>query len=100
MLQPCVHLAGIAHRGVAQVLNVLSLGDGIAASEGVVGLIAAEWTPGADLVDLAAGRCRSTRSAGCSIRSPPPWNNRIIELSCSASATPDGSGARLRPAFD
>jgi hypothetical protein len=55
-LERCVHLAGIAHSGVAQVLNVLSVGDGIAASEGIVGLVVSEWTPGTDLVDLAAGQ--------------------------------------------
>jgi hypothetical protein len=43
-------------RGVARVLDVLTLGNGISSSEGLLGVIVAEWTKGTDLVDLATGR--------------------------------------------
>ncbi|SFP85415.1 hypothetical protein SAMN05421810_103619 [Amycolatopsis arida] len=44
------------HGGVARVLDVLSLGNGISSSEGLLGIVVAEWTKGSDLVDLVAER--------------------------------------------
>jgi hypothetical protein len=43
-LDRAAHTAGVAHLGVARLLNVLSVGDGVAPGEGVLGLVVAEWT--------------------------------------------------------
>ncbi|MBP2323107.1 hypothetical protein JOF56_003492 [Kibdelosporangium banguiense] len=42
------------HPGIAAVLNVLSVGDGVGRSEGIVGLVAAEWTRGTGMSDVVA----------------------------------------------
>jgi hypothetical protein len=53
-LERAMHAAKFAHDGVARVLDVLSLGNGITSSEGLLGIVVAEWTKGSDLVDLVA----------------------------------------------
>lgn len=51
-LERAAHAAQFSHPGVARVLDVLSLGSGIASSEGLLGIVVAEWTKGTDLVDV------------------------------------------------
>jgi hypothetical protein len=53
-LERAAHAAKFAHGGLARVLDVLSLGNGIATNEGLLGIVVAEWTKGSDLVDLVA----------------------------------------------
>jgi hypothetical protein len=48
------HPVSLAHPGIAPVVNVVSVGDGVPRDEGVLGMVAAEWTPGRDLADLVA----------------------------------------------
>ncbi|PRX47702.1 hypothetical protein B0I33_105282 [Prauserella shujinwangii] len=55
-LERAAHAAKFGHPGIARVLDVLSLGSGISSSEGLLGIIVAEWTKGTDLVDLVAER--------------------------------------------
>ncbi|EHR53884.1 hypothetical protein SacmaDRAFT_5770 [Saccharomonospora marina XMU15] len=55
-LERAAHAAKFSHPGVARVLDVLSLGNGISSSEGLLGIVVAEWTKGTDLVDLVADR--------------------------------------------
>lgn len=51
-LERAAHAAQFSHPAVARVLDVLSLGSGIASSEGLLGIVVAEWTKGTDLVDV------------------------------------------------
>ncbi|WP_027941612.1 protein kinase family protein [Amycolatopsis taiwanensis] len=53
-LERAAHAAQFHHDGVARVLDVLSLGNGITSSEGLLGVVVTEWTKGTDLVDLVA----------------------------------------------
>jgi hypothetical protein len=53
-LERAMHTATFAHPGVARVLDVLSLGSGIVPSEGVLGMVVAEWTNGTDLIDVVS----------------------------------------------
>ncbi|OLT40666.1 hypothetical protein BJF85_05940 [Saccharomonospora sp. CUA-673] len=55
-LERAAHAATFEHPGVARVLDVLSLGSGISSSEGLLGIVVAEWTKGTDLIDLVAER--------------------------------------------
>ncbi|MFD8492012.1 protein kinase family protein [Amycolatopsis sp. NPDC059657] len=55
-LDRAAHGAKFGHGGVARVLDVLSLGSGITSTEGLLGVVVAEWTKGSDLVDLIAER--------------------------------------------
>ncbi|MEC3974630.1 protein kinase family protein [Amycolatopsis sp. H20-H5] len=55
-LERAAHAAKFGHGGVARVLDVLSLGSGVTSSEGLLGVVVAEWTKGSDLVDLVAQR--------------------------------------------
>lgn len=51
-LERAAHAAQFSHPSVARVLDVLSLGSGIAAGEGLLGIVVAEWGKGTDLIDL------------------------------------------------
>jgi hypothetical protein len=55
-LERASHASRFGHGGVARVLDVLTLGSGVSSSEGLLGVIVAEWTKGSDLVDLVAQR--------------------------------------------
>lgn len=48
------HPVSLAHLGIARVLDLVSVGDGVAKDEGVLGMVAAEWTQGRALNDLVA----------------------------------------------
>ncbi|WP_007026581.1 protein kinase family protein [Saccharomonospora iraqiensis] len=51
-LERAAHVAKFEHPNVARVLDVLTLGNGISSSEGILGIVVAEWTRGTDLVDV------------------------------------------------
>lgn len=51
-LERAAHAAQFNHPAVARVLDVLSLGSGIAAGEGLLGIVVAEWGKGTDLIDV------------------------------------------------
>ncbi|HEV2778494.1 MAG TPA: protein kinase family protein [Actinophytocola sp.] len=51
-LERAAHAARLSHPGMARVLDVLSLGNGVGSTEGMLGMIVADWTPGTDLIDL------------------------------------------------
>ncbi|GDY30920.1 protein kinase family protein [Gandjariella thermophila] len=53
-LERAMHAASFVHPGVARVLDVLSPGNGVKPTEGILGMVVAEWTQGTDLVDLVA----------------------------------------------
>lgn len=53
-LERAAHAARFTHPGMARVLDVLSLGNGITAGEGLLGIVVADWSAGTDLVDLIA----------------------------------------------
>ena len=53
-LERAMHAANFQHPGVSRVLDVLSLGSGIVPSEGILGMIVAEWTHGTDLIDVVS----------------------------------------------
>ncbi|SFI00644.1 protein kinase family protein [Amycolatopsis regifaucium] len=55
-LERAAHASKFGHGGVARVLDVLSLGSGVTSSEGLLGVVVAEWTKGSDLIDLVAQR--------------------------------------------
>lgn len=55
-LERATHASRFGHGGVAKVLDVLSLGSGVSSTEGLLGVVVAEWTRGSDLVDLIADR--------------------------------------------
>ncbi|MEY7971791.1 protein kinase family protein [Saccharomonospora xinjiangensis] len=51
-LERAAHAAKFNHPSVAKVLDVLTLGNGISSSEGLLGIVVSEWTKGTDLIDL------------------------------------------------
>ena len=51
-LERAAHAGQFSHRGMARILDVLSLGDGIGSGEGILGIIVADWTRSSDLTDL------------------------------------------------
>lgn len=53
-LERAMHAATFAHPGVSRVLDVLSLGSGVVPSEGVLGIVVADWTHGTDLLDVVS----------------------------------------------
>ncbi len=53
-LERAMHAATFVHPGVARVLDVLSLGSGVVPSEGILGIVVAEWTHGTDLLDVVS----------------------------------------------
>lgn len=53
-LERAMHAATFVHPGVARVLDVLSLGSGVVPSEGILGIVVAEWTQGTDLLDVVS----------------------------------------------
>lgn len=53
-LERAMHAANFVHPGVSRVLDVLSLGSGIVPSEGILGMVIAEWTHGTDLLDVVS----------------------------------------------
>lgn len=55
-LERAAHASKFGHGGVARVLDVLSLGSGVTSSEGLLGVVVAEWTKGSDLIDLVSQR--------------------------------------------
>ncbi|MDQ3406033.1 MAG: protein kinase family protein [Actinomycetota bacterium] len=56
MLERAAHAARLTHSGKARVLDVLNPGNGVDASENLLGIIVADWSPGTDLIDLVAER--------------------------------------------
>lgn len=63
-LERAAHAAQFSHPAVARVLDVLSLGSGIAAGEGLLGIVVSEWSKGTDLIDLV-GDGPVTPAAAC-----------------------------------
>ncbi|HEY0450018.1 protein kinase family protein [Actinophytocola sp.] len=53
-LERAAHAARFNHPGMARVLDVLSLGNGVTAGEGLLGIVVADWSAGTDLIDLIA----------------------------------------------
>lgn len=53
-LERAAHAARFTHPGMARVLDVLSLGNGVTAGEGLLGIVVADWSAGTDLIDLIA----------------------------------------------
>lgn len=53
-LERAAHAARFAHPGMARVLDVLSLGNGVSPGEGLLGIVVADWSAGTDLVDVIA----------------------------------------------
>ncbi|GAB3438138.1 protein kinase family protein [Actinophytocola sediminis] len=53
-LERAAHAARFNHPGMARVLDVLTLGNGVSAGEGLLGIVVADWSAGTDLVDLVA----------------------------------------------
>jgi hypothetical protein len=53
-LQRAAPASRFLHPGIAPVLNVLSVGDGVGRGEDVAGIIAAEWTRGTGMTDVVA----------------------------------------------
>jgi hypothetical protein len=51
-LERAAHAARFNHPGMARVLDVLNLGNGISATEGLLGIVVADWSQGTDLIDL------------------------------------------------
>jgi hypothetical protein len=51
-IERAAHAARIGHPGMARVLDVLSLGNGIASDEGLLGMVVADWSQGTDLIDV------------------------------------------------
>ncbi|RJQ83355.1 hypothetical protein D5S17_00285 [Pseudonocardiaceae bacterium YIM PH 21723] len=51
-LERAMQAAGFTHPGMSRVLDVLVFGQGVGETEGVLGMVVAEWTKGTDLVDL------------------------------------------------
>lgn len=83
-LDRAAHAAKFAHGGVARVLDVLSLGNGITSSEGLLGIVVAEWTKGSDLVDLV-----TTKPA------PPATAARMVQALAEAVENAHQSGLVL-----
>jgi hypothetical protein len=55
-LDRAAHAARFSHPGMARVLDVLSLGNGIKPGEGLLGAIVSDWSQGTDLIDLVSDR--------------------------------------------
>jgi hypothetical protein len=53
-LERAAHTARFSHPGMARVLDVLSLGNGVNPDEGLLGIVVADWSQGTDLIDLIA----------------------------------------------
>ncbi len=53
-LQRAAPVSRLMHPGIAPVLTVSSVGDGVARGEGIAGIIAAEWTRGTGMTDVVA----------------------------------------------
>ncbi|HEY7596522.1 MAG TPA: protein kinase family protein [Actinophytocola sp.] len=53
-IERATHAARFNHPGMARVLDVLSLGNGVGTDEGVLGMVVADWSAGTDLVDVIA----------------------------------------------
>ncbi len=53
-LERAMHVARFNHPGMARVIDVLSLGNGVSAGEGLLGIVVADWSAGTDLVDVIA----------------------------------------------
>ena len=53
-LERAAHAAAFHHPASARVLDVLSLGNGVAPGEGLLGIIVADWSTGTDLIDVIA----------------------------------------------
>jgi hypothetical protein len=53
-LERAAHAARFSHPGMARVLDVLTLGNGVASGEGLLGIVVADWSAGTDLVDVIA----------------------------------------------
>jgi hypothetical protein len=51
-LERAAHTARLSHPGMARVLDVLSLGNGVNPGEGLLGIVVADWSQGTDLIDL------------------------------------------------
>lgn len=51
-LERAAHAGQFSHRGMARILDVLSLGDGIGSGEGILGIVVADWARSSDLLDL------------------------------------------------
>jgi hypothetical protein len=51
-LERSAHAARFTHPGMARVLDVLSLGNGLNLNEGLLGIVVADWSQGTDLIDL------------------------------------------------
>ena len=51
-LERAAHAARFTHPGMARVLDVLTLGNGVSPGEGLLGIVVADWSAGTDLVDL------------------------------------------------
>jgi hypothetical protein len=62
-LDRATQMAGVAPTGVARVLDVDSVGNGLTSGEGVAGMVVAEWIPGPDVVELVAGQPLSPGNA-------------------------------------
>jgi hypothetical protein len=53
-LERAAHAAAFHHPATARVLDVLTLGNGVAPNEGLLGIVVADWCTGTDLVDVLA----------------------------------------------
>lgn len=51
-LERAAHAGQFSHSGMARILDVLSLGDGISSGEGILGIVVADWVRSSDLLDL------------------------------------------------
>jgi hypothetical protein len=72
-LERAMHAATFTHPGVARVLDVLSLGNGVLPGQGMLGIIVAEWTHGTDLLDVVSDGAV-----------PPNTASRLLEPLASA----------------
>ena len=83
-LERAAHAAQFCHPAVSRVLDVLTLGNGITATEGLLGIVVADWTQGTDLVDLSRAPVAPAATAtGCSSHSPTPSSRPTTRASCS-----------------
>lgn len=53
-VERAAHAARFSHPGIARVLDVISVGTGIDPTEGVLGIVVADWSPGTDVAELLA----------------------------------------------
>lgn len=68
-LERAAHAAKFQHPQVARVLDVLTLGNGITAGEGLLGIVVSEWGKGTDLIDVVEDGPLSA-SAACRMIEP------------------------------